>query len=162
MANSKKYKSVLGRAEPITLVDFAIENLPAKVDTGAYRSAIHASNVRLSKDGKTLHFEIMNGHPNFKGKLEKMTATQFRKVEIESSLGHTDQRYEVKLKVCVGDKAFRAGFTLANRGMKDFPILIGRTLLNRRFIVDTAITNVDRLALKKRQEPSEETDKGGI
>lgn len=159
MANSKKYKTILGRAEPMTLVDFAVASLPAKVDTGAYRSAIHASNVRLSKDGKTLHFELMNGHPNFKGKLDEMTATEFRMVEIESSLGHAEKRYEVKLKVNIGDKTFKAGFTLANRGMKDFPILIGRTLLNRRFMVDTAITNVDRLALKKHQEPSEETDK---
>lgn len=159
MANSTKYKSILGRAEPIALVGFDNVEIPAKVDTGAYRSAIHASNVRLSKDGNTLSFDLMNGHPNFKGKLERMEATDFRMVEIESSMGHVEKRYQVKLKVFVGGKSFKAGFTLANRGMKDFPVLLGRTLLNRRFMVDTAFTNVDRMALKKRHEPSEETDK---
>jgi hypothetical protein len=48
----------------------------------------------------------------------------------------------------MGGQTCTTGFTLADRKSKIFPVLVGRTLLNKRFIVDTSITNVKRLDLK--------------
>lgn len=157
-STSKRYKTILGRGEPVDFVDLDLLNVPAKVDTGAYRSAVHARNIVLDKNSGTLSFELLGGHANTEGKTATHETKVFKEVEIENSFGHRQKRYQVRLKVRVGDKVFKAGFTLADRSQKDFPILLGRTLLNRRFIVDTAHTNVDRLALKRHDEPSEETD----
>jgi hypothetical protein len=148
-ADRQRYKVVLGRAEPVTFVDLGLDGVPAKVDTGAYRSAIHARNVILSHDGKTLSFELLGGHPLFTKKIPTLSTSKFREVEIENSFGQSEKRFEVKLKVLVGGQTFKAGFTLANRGQKDYPILLGRTMLNKRFMVDTSLTNVNRAAIKR-------------
>jgi hypothetical protein len=70
-------------------------------------------------------------------------------VTVANSFGHEEDRYEVQLKVKLGPKIFKAKFTLADRSKKIYPILLGRTMLNRRFLVDTNESAVDRVQLKR-------------
>lgn len=148
MARTDFHKVVIGRAELLHFMDFEIPDVPAKVDTGAYRSAVHAANIFVDKDG-VLSFEILGGHPVC-GVLSKVyKTTEYSVVTIANSFGHEEQRYEVKLRVKLGPKIFKATFTLADRSKKIYPILIGRKMLNSRFLVDTAETSVNRIELKK-------------
>jgi hypothetical protein len=148
MHTTKKYKVILGRGEPVTFLDYDLVSVPAKVDSGAYRSAVHASDIKISKDGKSLSFVLLKGHPICTEPSPVITTKDFKEVEVENSFGHKETRYEIKLRVLVGGKKFTTSFTLANRTKKGFPILIGRRLLNRRFMVDTSHTNVDRVKIK--------------
>jgi len=140
------HKLVIGRAERLSFVDADITNVPSKVDTGAYRSAIHAADIH-EKDGQ-LFFTLLAGHPVCGAMAKTISTDDFRKVEIANSFGHTEMRYEVKLKVKLGPKVFHARFTLADRSKKIYPILIGRTLLNGRFLIDTDESAIDRVQLK--------------
>jgi hypothetical protein len=124
-------------------------DIPAKVDTGAYRSAVHADNIRLSEDGKMLHFRLLGGHPVCGALATEMSADSFRVVNISNSFGHAEDRYEVRLRVKLGPKIFTAAFSLADRSKKVYPILLGRKLLNNRFLVDTAHAQINRIELKK-------------
>jgi hypothetical protein len=51
--------------------------------------------------------------------------------------------------VRLGTKTLLASFSLADRKNNVYPILIGRKLLNNDFIVDPAITGINRKELKK-------------
>jgi len=77
-------------------------------------------------------------------------AQEYKKVVVANSFGHEEERYEVKLKVKLGPKVFHARFTLADRSKKIYPILLGRKLLNHRFLVDSAKTSLDRVTLKRK------------
>ncbi|MCY1558041.1 putative ATP-dependent zinc protease [compost metagenome] len=68
---------------------------------------------------------------------------------VANSFGHREERFEVKLKIKLGPKVFHAQFTLADRSKKIYPILLGRKLLNHRFLVDSSETSLDRITLKK-------------
>ncbi len=141
------HKVVIGRSELLSFVDADAPRVPAKTDTGAYRSAVHASNISVV-DG-VLRFELLGGHPVC-GTLSKQLETEdFTRVTVANSFGHEEQRYEVKLKVKLGPKIFHARFTLADRSKKIYPVLLGRKLLNHRFLVDSAETSLDRITLKK-------------
>lgn len=124
-------------------------DIPAKVDTGAYRSAVHADNIQLSEDGKTLSFRLLGGHPVCGALAADMSTDSFKVVLISNSFGHTEERYEVKLRVKLGPKIFTATFSLADRSKKIYPILLGRKMLNNRFLVDTAHAQINRVELKK-------------
>jgi hypothetical protein len=130
-------------------MDYNMADIPAKVDTGAYRSAVHADNIRLSEDGKMLHFRLLGGHPVCGALATEMSADSFRVVNISNSFGHAEDRYEVRLRVKLGPKIFTAAFSLADRSKKVYPILLGRKLLNNRFLVDTAHAQINRIELKK-------------
>jgi hypothetical protein len=142
------HKVIIGRSEALTFVESAAINIPAKTDTGAYRSAVHATKIR-EKDG-ILHFDLFGGHPVCGGLSIPMKTRQFEQVMVENSFGHQETRYEVKLKVKLGPKVFFARFTLANRAKKIYPILLGRKLLNGRFLVDPSRSTIDRRDLREK------------
>lgn len=149
MARTDFHKVVIGRSESLHFMDYNMADIPAKVDTGAYRSAVHAESIRLSDDGKTLHFCLLGGHPVCGALATEMQTDSFKIVTIANSFGHEEERYEVKLKVKLGPKIFTATFSLADRSKKIYPILIGRKMLNNRFLVDTSEAQVNRIELKK-------------
>lgn len=135
----------------VSFPDIGMLSIPAKVDTGAYRSAIHANNIHLRQtdNGAILAFDLMGDHVCSSGAVHLETH-EFRQVSVENSFGHREDRFEVMLKVKVGPKVFRTGFTLANRTKKIYPILLGRTFLRGRFLVDVGKSSIDRLELKER------------
>ena len=142
------HKVIIGRSEVLTFSDTDAINVPAKTDTGAYRSAVHATNIRVDENG-ILSFDLLGGHPVCGAMSHRITAESFTKVWVANSSGHREERYEVKLKVKLGPKVFHARFTLADRSKKIYPILLGRKLLNHRFLVDSSKTSLDRIELKK-------------
>jgi len=150
MARTDFHKVVIGRSESLHFMDYAMADIPAKVDTGAYRSAVHADNIKLSEDGTTLHFRLLGGHPVCGALATEMNTNDFKVVSIANSFGHPEERYEVKLKVKLGPKIFYATFSLADRGKKVYPILLGRKMLNNRFLVDTAEAQINRIELKQK------------
>lgn len=164
MSKADFHKAIIGRAELLHFMEFSIPDVPAKVDTGAYRSAVHSDQIKLqdSPEGPTLSFRLLGGHPVC-GRLAKTVNTvHFQTVKVTNSFGHSELRYAVKLKVRLGPKVFWSTFSLADRSTKIYPILLGRKLLNGRFLVDTANTSVKRLELKQRYgivfpEDAEET-----
>lgn len=157
-----RYKSFIGRFEPITLPDQLLSDIPAKVDTGASISSIHATDIEeFVKDKKKhLRFTVLSDHKAYDYSRE-IVVTSFSQKKIENSFGHSEMRYLVTLRVKVGKKTFKAKFTLADRSKKSFPVLLGREMLNGRFIVDTSVSNVSKKLLEQRipkvlKEDSEE------
>ena len=141
------HKLIIGRSERLDFVLDHIHGVPAKVDTGAYRSAVHATDI-IETDG-VVSFTLFGGHPVCGNMAKRISSNQFSKVWIANSFGHREERYDVRFKVKLGPKIFIAKFTLADRSKKIYPILLGRTMLNRRFMVDSNESAVDRVQLKK-------------
>lgn len=133
--NSKRFKVVIGRAERIDIPDAHIFGAPAKIDTGAYRSSIWATDVR-EEDG-VLHYKLLGPASEWYSGHECSTK-KFETVEVENSFGHSEKRYSIMLKTKLGPKVTISNFTLSERGHKTYPILIGRKLLKNRYIVDVS------------------------
>jgi hypothetical protein len=122
--------------------------VPAKTDTGASCSAVDAANMHLDEARHTLSFDLLGNHPLYKAASKHIETQEFGKVWVESSSGHGQDRFEVKLKVRLGPKVFVTRFTLADRSKRIYPVLMGRKLLNDRFLVDSSQSGVDRAELK--------------
>ncbi len=134
-APRRKLKAIVGRAERIDFPDGAILGVPAKIDTGAYRSSVWATDI--SEVNGTLHFRFLgSSSPFYTGEL--YTTDQYEIVDVENSFGHTQRRYSVYLRVRLGTKLVRSNFTLADRSKKTYPVLIGRKLLKGRYLVDVS------------------------
>jgi len=129
-------KPTVGRVERVTLPLAGVTGLPAKVDTGAYRSSIWATNIR-EQDG-VLYFTLLGPESEFYSGKE-LSTKEFKVVEVENSFGHKQKRYSIFLRIRIGGKTVKSNFTLANRAAKTYPALIGRKLLKNRFIVDVSL-----------------------
>ncbi len=127
--------SVIGSATKVSFPEYGIDNVPAKIDTGADSSSMWASKIQ--QKGDVLSFVLFDQQsPFYKG--EAITTKSFSTQMVRNSFGHTEIRYKVSLKIRVQGKLIRARFTLANRAGNRYPILIGRRTLSNHFVVDVS------------------------
>lgn len=158
-----KYQVIVGRFEHVDIVG-KFKDIPAKIDTGAYRSSIHASDIEVVtiNDKEVLKFTLL-GHP-VSSKRRTLETRAFNIRKVRNSNGHITTRYEVTLKVRLGYKIFRTPFTLIDRSSNIFPVLIGRKALNKRFIVDPNLAGMSRVELKlaAASVPIDEEDLEGV
>ena len=148
MEKTNDSRETIGRSAEIIFTDFSDVRVPAKIDTGAYRSAIHATDIKIDDDG-ILHFRLLGNHPVCQDAAFDASTDQYNVVDIANSFGDHEKRYEVLLNVKIGNQEYITPFTLANRQKKIYPILLGRKSLNKRFVVDVDQCDIDRNALKK-------------
>ncbi|MHB1865487.1 MAG: ATP-dependent zinc protease family protein [Candidatus Saccharimonadales bacterium] len=133
-----KDTKVIGSTVTISFPAGNVYDLPAKVDTGADGSSIWASNI-VEANGELSFCLLDKSSDKFSGKVIK--SKDYKQIAVNNSFGDRETRYKVGLTVIIEGKRVRAKFTLANRKLKSYPALIGKRLLNNRFIVDVSKTN---------------------
>lgn len=154
MAKKERKKILIGRSDIIDLPEFGLQQMKAKIDTGALTSAIHCSKIKLIKSGdKTMiSFRVPGSTVNGKKGINFQT-DDFEKRNIKSSNGHIEPRYIIKTDVLLFGKRIRTEFSLTDRSVMKFPILLGRKLLRNRFVVDVTLKN-----LSYQQKPAEKSN----
>lgn len=135
---------VLGRSDRVDLPDLGLENIHAKIDTGAYTCSLHCSRAAVVNG--QLEFVLLDQeHPEFTGMPFRVKA--FEQREIRNSFGEAELRYVIKSRIRIHNRLIRAEFSLSNRGNLRFPVLLGRKILRNRFIID--VTKKDLSYLSK-------------
>lgn len=141
-------KMVIGRRDVIDLPEYRIVNISAKVDTGAYTSAIHAEDVTVVNGTPSkLSFRIIGAND----KDCFIETTDFTERLIKNSFGQIEKRFVVKTKVLVFNKTFETEFSLSDRSGMRYPVLLGRKFLKNLFVVDVAKLNIS-YKKKRRKE----------
>lgn len=143
MAKKSKKLLIIGHIDAVDLPELELSNIQCKIDTGADSSAIHCHRVKIKeKDGKEfLTFKLLDPkHPDYQKK--DFQIFNFKERRIRSSNGQTQFRYVIKTKVVIFGNTYETEFTLADRGKMKYPILLGRKLLNKNFLVDVAQRNL--------------------
>ena len=135
-------KTIIGNNALITVA--GIENVPAKIDTGASSSAIWASNIVVNEQ-RQLEFTLFAPESEFYTG-EKLIADNFRVRRVRNSTGDEQLRYRIELPAIIEGKELLVGFTLADRSRNKFPVLIGRNTLKGEFLVDVERVVVDHSA----------------
>lgn len=133
----KKNKLEIGWREWVTLPDLGIEHIKAKVDTGARTSALHAFSVRaFTRQGrKMVRFKI---HPYQRRDdiIVECVAPVLDRRWVTDSGGHKEQRYVIESNVKLADQLWSIELTLTNRESMKFRMLLGRTAMKGKAIVD--------------------------
>ncbi len=140
----KPEKQIIGRRELVSLPELGIKEIEAKMDTGAYTSAIHCSDIHeetLPDGSRVIALELLDpSHPQYNHKKLKFREYELR--EIKSSFGEVQQRYVIQTKIKFFDEEIEAEFSLSDRSDMKYPVLIGRKLLKGRFVVDVSRKNL--------------------
>jgi len=152
--NIKKPIRIIGRREFVDLPLLNIKHTEAKIDTGAFSSAIHCEDIKVvTEKGKdyltfTLPAEF---YPDNKTQIHKIDT--FTQKKIKNSFGEAEERYIIRTKIRIGHKLINADFSLSDRKSMRYPILIGRKAIKGKFIIDVkhAHLNGKKLSLYLKQ-----------
>lgn len=129
----------IGRLEHIALPSIGVARVEAKIDTGAYRSALHYQALKLrTKDGvRQLVVTFQMG-----GVRKVKVFRSFKRVTVKSSNGETSRRYLINTQVKLNGHVVRTQATLFDRSDMKYQVLLGRKFLRGRFVVDVSRKNV--------------------
>jgi hypothetical protein len=129
----------IGRVEEVNLIDLGFDGLVAKIDSGAYTSALHAQSIkRIYKDGeKYVRFRLLDkSHEMYEDKFIELPLHKVKLVK--SSNGFAQRRYSIRTRMKLGGRIYKVEFTLTDRKDMKSPILLGTKFLRRKFLIDVS------------------------
>lgn len=129
-------KEILGEIDRFYLPEFNLKNIEARIDTGAKTSSIHATNIKILNKN-LVEFEVLDKY-KFQKKIHKIAI-------VKSSNGIEEKRVFIKSTIKIFDKNYEIELSLNDRKNMQFPLLIGRELLEKGFIVDVSQQNLSYL-----------------
>ncbi|MBE0358258.1 ATP-dependent zinc protease family protein [Pseudoalteromonas aliena] len=136
-------KITVGWREWLSLPELGIDRIKAKIDTGARTSCIHAINIK--------EYEV-NGEKWVKftaQPLQEDEQTQVtcnvkvkKKKYVTSSGGQRELRYFIETTLHAGNDSWPIEITLTKRSTMKFRMLLGRTAMENRIVVDPALSHL--------------------
>ena len=144
-----KNKILIGRKDVADFPELELENIDVKIDTGAFTSSIHCYHIEeLEQNGeKVIQFQLLDpSHEQYNDKV--FVFKNFKLKSIKSSTGHAESRYIIKTNITLFGKFYPIELSLSERGEMKYPVLLGRKLLRKNFIVDVSKKNLSYDGIK--------------
>ncbi len=139
MAKARRERQVIGWREWVSLPDLAVPAIKAKVDTGARSSSLHAFDLeRFARNGAdwvrfTVHPMQRDWRTSIVAEVELL---EMRLIRNPGGGGREELRPVVRTTVGLMGRRWPIELTLTRRDRMGFRMLLGRSAVRRRFVVD--------------------------
>jgi hypothetical protein len=145
----RKTPITLGWREWVDLPELGLYHVKAKVDTGARTSALHAFELRTFEEAGRQRVEFKM-HPNQRDTetVVVCVADVIDERVVRDSGGHREERFVIETPVRIGAREWPIEVTLTARDDMLFRMLLGRTAMKGRAVVDPS-----RSYLSGKQDP---------
>lgn len=136
---STQPRPTIGWREWVSLPDLGIDSIKAKIDTGARTSALHAFALEpFTENGQAkIKFDI---HP-LQHSTEQIITCVANVVDrrlVTDSGGHEEERYVICTDLQIAGQVWSVEITLTERENMLFRMLLGRSALRKRFVINPA------------------------
>ncbi|SJZ69726.1 Ribosomal protein S6 modification protein [Vibrio cincinnatiensis] len=130
-------KIIVGWREILSLPGLGIEKIKAKIDTGARTSCLHAFKMETFHKEEALWVRFWI-HP-LQNNSDKIAVCEAKVIDeriVRDSGGHEESRYVIESEISLGGQTWPIEITLTNRENMVFRMLLGRTAMHHRIMVD--------------------------
>jgi hypothetical protein len=148
----------VGWREWVGLTDLGVAGIKAKIDTGARTSVLHAFAIEpfRRKGAPWVRFEV---HPIQRSSAIKIKceARVIDERAVRNSGGRVERRYIIETPLRLGDQVWAIELALANRDQMGFRMLLGRTALEGRALIEPGrsyLLGANRAKPRRGRKPS--------
>jgi hypothetical protein len=129
----------IGWREWVALPELKVDAIKAKIDTGARTSALHAYRIEPFRRAGALWLRL-ELHPLQRSQAVRVAceAPAIDQRTVRNSGGGVEQRYVIRTLIRIGGISWPIELALANRDQMGFRMLLGRTALKGRALVEPA------------------------
>ncbi len=134
---------VIGRTDKADFPELNLSDVNIKIDTGAFSSTIHSHHIMevIGENDDHIEFQLLDSsHPQFTG--ETFRTKRYHKRTVKNSFGKSEERFFVDTLIILFGNEYPIELSLSERSDMKYPVLIGRKLLSKRFVVDTSKQNL--------------------
>ncbi|WP_278403845.1 ATP-dependent zinc protease [Pseudoalteromonas ruthenica] len=134
-------KITVGWREWLALPELGIDKIKAKVDTGARTSCIHAFRVEefTQEEQVWVRFWVHPIQDDNNTEIQCQAKVIDQRTVTDSG-GHQEQRYVIQTQLLIGGQQWPIEATLTNRDTMKFRMLLGRTAMAGRIVVDPELS----------------------
>jgi hypothetical protein len=130
---SAEEKITLGAVEEVMLLPCCV-TLPARIDTGAETTSLDARDLTVRHGQAEFRLsEVFGG--------TRLTFPVVRSTRVKGA-GGRQARPVVSMDMCIGKRKMHVEVTLADRSDMRYPLLVGRNVLEKGFLVDVSRTRI--------------------
>ena len=117
----------IGLVEDVILLPWGVR-IPARIDTGAATSSLDARELTIKEN--IAEFKLPEKYGGLQLHLPIVDWKTIR------SAGSRGRRPVIEIDLCVGPKHLRARVNLNDRSQVKYPLILGRNVLQKNFVVD--------------------------
>jgi hypothetical protein len=128
-------KPVIGWREWVALPDLGVDWVKAKVDTGAKSSSLHAWDIEVDNATGVVGFNLRPLQDD-ESIVIAATAMLVDHREVRSSNGEVEVRPVIRTSALVVGQKLDIELGLTSRDEMGFRMLLGRSAVRRRFVID--------------------------
>lgn len=120
----------VGWREWVSLPEFGVDVIKAKIDTGAKTSCLHAPKITPYRKNGELWVKFVIHPLQRSDEAEfKVRAKVLERRDVTDSGGHTECRWVVETELMIGKEKRKIDLTLTDRSGMRFRMLVGRSAL---------------------------------
>lgn len=129
-------RAVFGSIVKVSVPSLGLEDIIAKVDTGAWSGAMHCTNIH-QQDGLLSYMPLGN-----QDKIVQTTDYEYRLVR--SANGHAAKRFIVPVELTIEGRSYQTKLGLSDRTVMQREMLLGRRfLIENKILIDVLLTLED-------------------
>lgn len=148
-----KKLTTIGWREWVSMPEFGVTEIKAKVDTGADNSSLHAFNLeRFQQDGvEMVRFEIHPRQRKRKPSIECVAPVALER-KVKNPGGRSELRPVIRTTLIIAGQEVEALVNLTTRDEMTFRMLLGRRTVRKHFVVDPGRSYVGERPSRKATE----------
>ncbi len=139
---------VFGWLEDIVIAPSGFK-VRAKLDTGAKTSSIHADELeKFERDGEPWVRFVTRDRRRNNGDRITIERPLERTAKVKRHGRSPKERPVIELEFCLNHRLYKTEFTLTDRAGFNYPVLLGRRMLEEEILVDSALTFTQKTGRK--------------